>query len=229
MKKVFAILLVLALVAGFAFAEVTGTDTHKLTVSSTVGEHLPAFQLRFTGRTINIDAYGNVTDKETGLTTVTNDGKVAFVTASDPNYVDTYTTERNTLDAGWDLGDGKVHRATFYVYIVKDEDDYTARTKRTYTLTFSDGVFEEVKSKGDDYNGDGKLSPVIAAAPADVASIDGITSSTAEGAVTTVKFSGSSCPETDTEVASATYEWQGDKLIDMGTYYADIVLTITQD
>ena len=44
MKKVFIILLVLAVVAGFAFADpAVNTGNHRLTVTSVVGEVLPQY------------------------------------------------------------------------------------------------------------------------------------------------------------------------------------------
>ena len=70
MKKLFAILLVLAVVAGFVFA--SDTETHSLRIKSIVEGYLPVFQLAYTEN-------NNDGAKATGETAVTNgDGKVVY-------------------------------------------------------------------------------------------------------------------------------------------------------
>ena len=233
MKKLIAILMVLAIVAGFAFADDPATEKHTLTLSSTVGEHLPAFQLKYAeARTITVDAMGLITVVQDGRTILTNADKTAYELAAAHNFVDnvdpnsTAANDVTTIndDIGFDLGDGAEHQAVFTAYIVKDADQYNARTKRTFTLTFSDGAFKNLTSRGAAV---ADITPTIAAAG--VTAFTGITSSTASGAVATVVFSGVACPEADTAVASATYTWQGNKLLDMGTYRADIVLTVVSN
>ena len=77
MKKVFAILLVFAVVAGFAFADdpVTpspSTENHKITLRTYVEGYIPQFQFEY------------VSGANEGESSITNNGKVDFV--NDGNY-----------------------------------------------------------------------------------------------------------------------------------------------
>ena len=221
MKKVFAILLVLALVAGFVFA--ADTEMHELTVETIVTEKIPAFQLRFTGNTI--DTTGTDHAVGTGTDTIeTNDSGVAFA-----NNAETYT-DATVLYVGFDLGVSGDKTATFYAWLVQNSAGYYAKTKKPYTLKFSDGVFEGLKAHGSNL-GDGTLAPKNIL-PAGLSTMpSGITSTTASDADDTVRivFNGASCPEAATQVASAEYTWEGQPTLDMGSYQANILLTVTQE
>ena len=226
MKKFFAILLVLALVVGFVFAA-DGTENHTLTVYSVVGEKVPAFQLR----------YGNV---KTNTNVKFTDG-----TTYDDYLADATTRSATNLDnaqaTSFDISDittnNGVHTAAFTVYLVKNKDGYNAKSTAKYTLTFSDGVFDDVYRKGVKSD----LKPTnISVAPNDSAveaegnSAVGITSITPAAAnptsvATPVVFSGTTVNSDELLLATATYTWTADQTIDMGTYFADIQLTITKN
>jgi hypothetical protein len=225
MKKVFAILLVLAVVAGCAFAE-NATETHSITVNTVVAEKLPTFQLVFnaTGTVAN----DVVTTVEGGVKVTTNTDRIAY----DETTAATRDADRSDAYVGFDLGISGNHNATFDVYIVKSlvsaatdtsaEVGYYARTKNSYTLTFGGGVFDDLKASGDDA---ADITPSIVASEGSV--VTGISSIDATNEVVTVAFSGQAV-KASTKVASAVYTWEGNPLLDMGTYDTDIILTVTQ-
>ena len=227
MKKVFAILLVLALVAGFAFAA-DGTENHTLTVYSVVGEKVPAFQLRYNTVKTNEDAV-KFTDGKT------YDKYLADATARSASNLD------NAQATSFDISDittnNGVHTAEFTVYLVKNKDGYNAKSTAKYTLTFSDGVFDSVKRKGVTST----LAPTSISVAANTSAVEaegnsavGITSITpaaanATSVATPVVFSGTTVNSDELLLATATYTWTADQTIDMGTYFADIQLTITKN
>lgn len=113
MKKIFAILLVLALIAGFVFAETTPeTENHYLRVYSEVGEKVPAFQLRYS------------------TVVRTNSGAVKFTNGT------SYTEKQTNDDAAninFDISDisteDKLHSAAFTVYLVKNSEGYKCKVQ----------------------------------------------------------------------------------------------------
>ena len=222
MKKIFAILMVLALVAGFAFAAVD-TERLQLKVESVVAEKLPAFQLRFEGKEIDRTDANNHVVTETVKNVATNDavagqGATFANSAADPKYEDA-----EVLYVGFDLGTSGDHTADFYAWLVKNSEGYYAKTKKPFTLTFSDGVFTGLKSKGADIE---DSEPTISVTPGTLTSGGSISAS---GAKATITFDGTSCPESEVQVAKATYTWTGIPQLDMGSYQANIKLTVTQE
>ncbi len=227
MKKVFAILLVLALVVGFAFADPTNaTETHSITVNTVVGEKLHTFQMVFnaTGTVAN----DVVTTVDGGVVVTTNTDRIAYDKAT----ATTRDGDKNNAYVGFDLGVSGSHTASFEVYVVKSlvseatstvaEVGYFARTKNTYTLTFGGGVFDDLKASGEDAS---DITPAITASAG--TPVTGISSINAANEVVTVAFSGQAV-KAATKVASAVYTWAGNPLLDMGTYDTDIILTVTQ-
>lgn len=112
-----------------------------------------------------------------------------------------------------------------------------AKSNNTYTLTFSDGVFDDVYRKG--VKSDLKPTNISVAANSDaiettngtakgIASITPGSDSTTSVA-TPVVFNGTTVNSDELLLATATYTWTADQTIDMGKYYADIQLTITKN
>lgn len=224
MKKVFAILLVLALVAGFAFAD--DTENHTLTVYSVVGEKVPAFQLRYSGVKTNTNAvkFGKPSYAEYYADPLTRDAENTSPARNANFDISDITTNQG------------VHAAEFTVYLVKNSEGYNAKSNSTYTLTFSDGVFDAVKRNG---ASGGTLAPTDIAVVANADAVEGdgdakgITSITpaahnASSVATPVVFSGTTVNDDERLLVTATYTWTADQTIDMGTYFADIQLTITK-
>lgn len=127
-----------------------------------------------------------------------------------PNSTDT------AVDAGFKLDVGG-----FVTVTVKLAN--AAKQKQSYTLTFSDGEFKDVMRDGDS----GVKTPTIAA-KAETASNNGISSiavDSQDAKKLKVNFNGSTAVVGN--LGTATYTYGPDDKIDPGTYYADIVLTIS--
>ena len=216
MKKVFAILLVLAVVAGCVFADTTTTtELHQMKVYSIVNEILPTFQLEYNG------------------SSVTNAGKVNFTAQTT---VPTNNTKETALNSNIDIGSETETNGltvSFSALLVADSDDNLAKTKKSFKLTFSDGVFDEVKRKGSETLGTLAPGKIEVAAGSVGSTQTGITSITPTNTsltepYATVVFNGTTVSNAQT-LATATYYYTGDPTIDMDTYYADILLTITNE
>ncbi len=225
MKKVFAILLVLALVAGSVFASTTDSETHALKVKTIVEEKLPAFQLRFTGKTITANNDGSYTLSETASTVSTNDTTetkgVTFVNNG------ARSDDADPLYVGFDLGtSGDDKTATFYAYLVQNGEGYYAKTNKDFVLTFSDGEFDDLYVRNVKLTGnEGKPKSIVATATTNNLSTGG--SVTASGKALTVDFNGDTCPSSAVQLGYAVYTWAGIPNLDMGTYTADVLLTVT--
>ena len=72
-----------------------------------------------------------------------------------------------------------------------------------------------------------KAPQIIAAATTIPTGTTGITSVVATGSTAKVQFSGAQCVA-DTTLATATYNYTADTAIIPGTYYADLVMTVTE-
>ena len=222
MKKLIAILMVMAIVAGFVFAADGPKETHTLKVYSTVEEKVPAFQLRF-GATIT-----NETSEKYNYTT----GQTYAVGST---AVDEQGNPTNAQDVGFDISEKGTHTQTFDAYLVENSEGYLAKTKAQYTITFSDGIFKNVKRKGvGGAETDTLAADSISVAENDDAVADaGITSITpgadSTSVATVIQFSGNTVSTNDLKLCSATYTWTGDPTVDMGTYFADIKLEIVRN
>ncbi len=210
MKKIIAILLVMAVVAGFVFADEpasTASETHKLRIQSTVGEKLPAFQLMY-GSEYNANAAH------------TNEGKVVFTNGEE--YPETGDPTIANSSAVFDLSVGTSHAVDFVAILAKNAAGYSAKTTKGFTLKFSGGVFSVKKS-----GGDATVTPEIAVTKKNVSDV-GITSiSDPSDNSVTVQFSGKTVTEDNLALATAKYTYTSDKDIDMGNYFADVLLTVT--
>lgn len=235
MKKLLTILMVLVLVAGFAFAdgETTYTsgnqpktsgvasnasETHKIIVRSDVGEVLPVFNLAF-GSAANTNS-----DKDAA-------GAVFGAATNDVRTVGT-ETENGAVYIGFSLNENG--QATFTATVLK------GKMNRIFDLEFSDGVFA-VRRGG---NPQGHSPEKIVTA----AGAGGTGVSAALGAAAghdgdgnkkiTVTFDGKTVNGSAT-VATATYYYLGDDTIDATDvnhitesveddwYYATIQMTVT--
>lgn len=187
MKKVLTILVVLTLVAGFAFAD-KASETHTLTISATVDSAIPQFQL----------FKGDVK---------TNDTPNGF-----DNEAVSYT---GTAAAGFKLDLGGT--VTFVAKVANQ-----AKQKQNYSLTFSDGEFD-VKRDGADET----QAPTITVTKNNTTT-DGVTLSQENGSKTVIAaFTGAKMTESGYTIATAEYAYAADSTIDPGTYYADVVLTVS--
>ena len=202
MKKLIAILMVLAIVAGFAFAVAGNDETHTINIQANVNETLPAFKLRF--------ASGSAT---TGQVT-NNSTPTAYnpAAAADPAY-----SYADPIVVSWTLDEGGA---------VEVEAIFSnrAKTNKSFTLTFSDGVFTNVYKAGatqESYN----VIPTISVAGNNTLP-KGVKTIAASGNPLTVAFSGQKAAEGDKVLATATYTYGEDDAIDPGTYNANIVLTV---
>ena len=138
MKKVFAILLVLALVVGFAFADV---ENHSLRIKTIVEGHLPIFQLAYSEAT-NDGAY------KTGETALTNSEKdVVFDDMpSETSHAATY----NDADGDNDTDTLRVKDISQNAVAVSFNMNLLNANERiqvkTYTIDFTVGAFAVYRS-----------------------------------------------------------------------------------
>ena len=228
MKKVIAIMMVLAIVAGAVFAAAGDKQTHSLTVKTVVDEKLPAFQLRFTGKTITEETANQRTTYSLGnnATVSTNDdGTGTYAAETFVNKTTDYTDAADPLYVGFDLGIAGDHTATFKAYLVQNGEGYYAKTYKSFTLEFGGGRFTGLKVKGAD------ITDVTKGDPKSIAVTEGSLASggsiSASGKVATIDFNGEACPDEAVAVATAVYTWAGITNLDMGAYTADITLLIT--
>lgn len=222
MKKVFAILLVLALVAGFVFA--ADSEQHKIVVKSDVTAVVPVFALK-----LNDTAITNSTTAET-TTDATNSAYHQYTNrfGEESSYV--YGTasdaDTSTVDVGFNLDQGG--SVTVYAVLLNP-----AKQIETYTLTFSDGVFA-AKKNGGDYS----VTPTITTTEGTsttgcvIAKGDAVGESTTNF-VTNLTFDGklvTAASSTPYTLATALYTYAPDNSVDLletgKYYYANIVLTV---
>ena len=215
MKKLIAILMVLAIVAGFAFADsiTSQSETHTVVVKADVAEVLPAFALK-------------VEDSKT------NTNAVAFT--DDASYPATPGSIEEELES-FSLDVASSFTATAHVV-------NNVKTNHGFTLTFSDGVFGVKRNTVPNLYYSPSLISVANGStddcikqygnPVASASNDESTSNTILRSSTTVTFSGTkySAQTPNLLVATATYSYPGDATIDPTAtdeyYYANVVLTV---
>ena len=220
MKKVLTILVVLALVCGAVFA--VETETHKITLRSTIGEVLPVFQLvraAYTGTATDgsaINAAAETTNTEGGINEkgIVEDGI---------RFKDTAEYALTLLEVG-DLSKYDVD-VTFDVKISND-----AKSVRTFTLTFDAGAFSVSRNKV--VGSQAATTTTLSANDSLVAASGVITE--ANGQVLTATFNGTTLSENGTLLGSYRVVYPADSRIDPSvgntteaTYTADITLTIT--
>lgn len=207
MKKIIAVLTILAVLTGALFA---ASESHSIKITVTLAETLPAFQLSIGGV---------VTNKENGTPVeFVNNATYAPYVAADPQ-AQPPVAEANVYDAS-----SSINFATNGGSVtVTAKIANAAQTSKGFTLAFSNGVFNVTKPTG----ADTKSPESIAAATTIANGTTGITSVVATGSTAKVQFSGAQCVE-DTTLATATYTYTADTAIIPGTYYADLVMTVTE-
>ena len=165
----------------------------------------------------------------------TNGDKVVFTAnatypaTTDPATIPTIANESDVFDLSVipTTNDGK-YPVTFVAVLVKNSDGYFAKTERKFTLTFSEGDFQNVKVQKADYTVGKTISVSPATKGNDLTGISSIAAGTATNSVD-VQFNGETVNVDNLVVASATYTYTPNKDIDKGTYYADVKLTVTTD
>lgn len=209
MKKAITILAMIAIVACAVFA--VNPESHSIKVKADVSEVLPVFQLKLTTGTYN---------QQAGETYTTNSGKDLFGTSNHEEL-----TDQTAKDVNFNLDQGGVVNVA--VYIANN-----AKTEHAYTLAFGGGEFKKIYRHnvlGDD------VEPTIASSNGEaianfytIATGDTISGNNKKVVVT---FKGKTIKDEQltNALATATYTYQGDDDIDLGTYYADISLTILSD
>ena len=214
MKKVITILAVLTLVVGLAFAT-NPSETHTLHIKSVVNTVRPAFQLVLS-------------------TTSTNSSSAAFYNNKVGTNYTSPTGENAAVDVGFSISDGG---SVTFSAVLKN----ATNTKEAFKLSFSGGEFGSVTRYGvpaprGPQSITTEIATVIDATNEDkgIASIayDSSVASTETNKPIIITFDG----QLDTSVfnvtdgvviATAEYVYPEDKTIDAGTYYADVMLTVT--
>lgn len=213
MKKVLTVLTILVVVLGCVFAEdpaptpapTPASETHNITIATTVDAVTPSFQLKYT----NVAADAN--------TLLKNGQQGQFANGSE--------YEAGPVDTGVDLSKDNI-TADFYAVVA-----IGARSTSGYTLQFTAGPFA-AKANKDDHPVACASSSLVTQLPADnslanIIVLDGDVSSVGNNVKSQdILFKGS--PVTSKiDIVKFTATWNADSAIDMGTYYADVSLKIT--
>ena len=207
MKKIITVLTILAVLAGALFA---ASESHTIKITVTLLETLPAFQLTI----------GDVvTNNENGTPVeFVNNATYAPYVAADPQ-AQPPVSEANVYDASSDINFATNGGSVTVTAKIAN----AAQTSKGFTLVFSDGEFDVTRPAG----AGTKTPQSIAAATTIAGGTTGITSVDVTGSTAKVQFSGEQCVA-NTTLATATYTYTADTAIIPGTYYADLVLTITE-
>lgn len=213
MKKIITVLTILAVLAGALFA---ASESHTIKITVTLLETLPAFQLTI----------GDVvTNNENGIPVefVNNATYAPYIApvAANPNAEPPVAAvaEANVYDASSDINFATNGGSVTVTAKIAN----AAQTTKGFTLVFSDGEFDVTRPAG----AGTKTPQSIAAATTIAGGTTGITSVAVTGSTAKVQFSGEQCVA-NTTLATATYTYTADTAIIPGTYYADLVLTITE-
>ena len=220
MKKVLTILVVLALVCGAVFA--VETETHKITLKTTIGEVLPVFQLvreAYTGTATDgsaVNAAEDITNTENGINEngIVEDG-IRFVDAAEYALDDLEVGDLSKYDVD----------VTFNVRISN-----AAKSVRVFTLTFDAGAFSVSRNKT---VGSQAATTTALSANTNLVAASGVIAA-ANGQVLTATFNGTTLSENGTLLGTYNVVYPADSTIDPSfgntteaTYTADITLTIT--
>ena len=200
MKKLIAILAIAIVLIGAVFA----TETHSIKIKADVTEVLPVFQMTIGQITTNTANNGAKFDNATTY---------ALGTVDDPE-----TQANEEANIGDSFSFETAHTVTVSVKI-----NNAAKTNHIYTLTFINGTFT-VKKAGVSTT----INPTITAGVGSNSGAGNGFVTTVDDAVATVSFNGTTCTATH-EVATASYAYAADTLVDPGVYYADVVLQITSN
>lgn len=215
MKKLIAILMVLALIAGFAFAE-----THTVNVSTTVGPVIPSFQLRHGLGTVYTNSGA---DQNTVSTPVAS----AQFGAGDHGEV-SYEENTSTINLGKDISAESITEDFYAVLAIGGKQDNVS-----YKLKFTAGAFN-TKKNGILVEGG---SPCTASAIVAAENIGTYNKVVVPGSAVEADSANNVKAMTITmkgapalskiDLVKFTATWQRDPDVDMGTYNADVTLEIT--
>lgn len=224
MKRLIAILMVLAIVVGAVFAE---SETHSIRIKSDVDAELPRFQLILLSST-------GVTNNEVNNQT-TNTTPNAFGTGENDSYA-VNDTNATAVDVGFNLDEGGT--VTFLAKCANAARFSSTDTGRIYTLVFTGGTFRVSRyGVASTTTGEGEqavttyeeLAPVITVKQTTNPSGFAYPETINNGVKVKIGTSGVKTGETaGATMATAEFKYTADKSIDPGTYYADVTLTITQ-
>ena len=188
------VLTILAVLIVLTSAVFAASEVHTIRVKADVTEVVPAFQLWLGA-------------------TKTNTAPVVFTNNETYNLVDDATA----IDTGFNLDEGGF--VTVFAKLAN-----AAKTTKSYTLKFSDGVFNVKKNTSDD-----TLEPtIVTTALSAFTGISSITKVTpaAEDSDISVAFNGTTVTD-PADLAKAVYTYAATPTIDPGVYYANIVLTVS--
>ena len=216
MKKLIAILMVMAIVAGFAFAE-----THTMKVDTVVGEVIPSFQLQYrTGSTVKTNAAASNNTLGDPLA----DPAVAPLYNGQFGSQISDLTYAETIHSGKDISKEDI-TAKFYAVLAVG----AKQKNKTYTLKFTANPFE-AKADGEDHDvpcTSSVLASVIPTSAAKIVAIDGEATATGANVKSQdIKLLGA--PATSAiDLLSFEATWTKDPTVDMGTWTATVTLDIT--
>ena len=201
MKKIFIIMLMLAVI----FAGVFAAETHTLKIKADVTEVIPAFQLELLAP---------------AAVATTNTTPTAFSASATYNPLTTETAK----DVNFNLDeDGTV--------TVQCNLANLAKTNKAYTLTFGGGTFAAKKNGSTFSHVPSSVVSVKGADVADTYTITRAGTVGVGNEVITVTFHGKTVTTAPAVLATCVYSYTGDPEIDPTTeaepyYFADVTLTI---
>lgn len=210
MKKVIAIMMVLAIVSSVVFAV---GETHEIKVTATIDEKVPAFQLNV----------GEVYTNESGLSWEAD----AAVENSEPvSYTARYTKNDVGATIAFESDTATERQVTVISYLVND-----AKTITPYEITFGGGVFTVYRNGAEDT--EHPINPTIgditvnSTVPTGISSFSNVSNTNHKFQV---NFNGTRCTASTTtkqELARLTYSYDKDTTIDPGlTYETYITMTV---
>ncbi len=218
MKKVFAILLVLALVAGFVFADdVTGDGVAQIKVKAAIGELEPMFQLEATSGDIDAVKTDNGSNPTDYAYAVLNSVKATALSKSD-------TATASVLFTIYQISDAKMAKkgytlaidATNLILVDSASDlgltetEYAALTDANKNFT----VTQAAIVKNDNYSGANGTATITKESDSSVKVIykGGLKADAGTGRA---------------PMGTVTCTWTGNRQAFVGNYEATITLTIT--
>ena len=208
MKKLIAIVAIMVVLVGVVFA----AETHQIKIQANAATVVPAFQLNVGSVYTNTSATAFTNDAE-----VENSNPVTYT----PRYTDNTVADTINFES--------TSEVTVYAYLVNN-----AKTIQNYSISFSDGVFKDVKRNGTVASTASEyVSPTSIAATANpnIPTTQGVSATAGNAAYSVaLDFSGTTCTASATArllLATAVYSYAAHTDIDPGTYNAYIVMTVS--
>lgn len=227
MKKLFAILLVMALMVGFVFADdpVTATEeTHKIQLKSVVAGVLPIFQLEYEAQTTSnpTDVVGeeNLTrlENQTSKTNTSGDGE-------------SWKAGEEYTGATVEVADISQHDIEVVFKAILANSDKRIHA-RQYTITFTAGDFAVKKNKVDDTHSASSFVISNELQNSNYVTIADATTTVAHSDAMTVTFLGNTGTTANDVLAKFTAKYEKDNSIDPSGddgYTADITMVIAAE